>query len=316
MSLLVVLSMLALTVAAFDQNCYYKLVDSTTVVTYGYYTNADGSITKVPVGSTTYYYYDFYCPSGGGGEPYYGGGNYIPLKPHVTLFQIDTSDPVHPTLLADVTSDPNAPATTVTLTVGSKVIQTLPIGWDGTYQFSFPSVGIYNDGTTTFQVRACTATNACGFATASFSRYTNNNLSSSIQLSTLWLEGDEFKYGNYGHVYRQAYTTTAFKYVDEVGGNSERQLRTGYETLSWPSAATAATFNTSVKSWGMFQYNYALSPCTASTMCGQPCATMCKDLGTYGIIMSSTDYVIDVAKADTVQRMQVTGGDSIHLQIP
>lgn len=313
------------TAAAFDGACYYKLVDQTQVITYGYFVDKDGKKTTVPTGSVTYYYYEMTCSSGG--DPYYSGGGsggYMPLKPKVTLLSVDTTDPLRPMICVDVASDPARPAVKVELYMGSNLNKTVSISGDGNHALVFPSVLNYPDGTTAITVRACNATGTyCGQTSTSFTRTTAGPLMNTTTLFARWVEGDEFKSAQYGHIYRQWYTTTTFpSAVEEAGENSRKQLRNAWVTLSWPtpdSGGTPATWNASITSWGVAANTDALptATCSSPVICSQPCVTKCRDIRTYGILMAARDSVHSMMKASmTAEPMVVMSGGQLYFDIP
>jgi hypothetical protein len=239
------------------------------------------------------------------------------MKPRVTLFSIDTTDPRNPKLLVDVASDLIEVAVKLELRVNGSLYASLPIHWDGTYQIGFPSFKGWSDGTKTIQVKACTAANLCGTASSSFSRYTQSPVTVSSDMSARWLEGDEFKFGVYKHLFSQTYTASQFA-MPELGMNMRRELRKATVTLTWPLAGADVTYNASVQYFASYSGTRSLPPCGGATLCAAKCLSRCLDLQEFGYVGRSRDTVYNIAKAGATPHMiSITdGSESLECIVP
>jgi hypothetical protein len=309
--------MLAPAASAIDNNCYYKVVGSATITTYGEIINKE-SKSYVPLGGVTYVYYESYCdPSGVYTDPTTGGPVYTPMRPRVAFKSINTTDPYRPLLIVDVDSDPYYPATSLKVTVGGSTVATLPLVGDGQYEVALRSVGDYTTSSTKAIVgTACNASNVCGSVSGSMTRYKAPYLSKDEMMYAGYLSGDEFFNVPYGHQYLQGYMTTSFT-MPELAQNSRRQLRLSLVKLRWTNTNYNVAVTANVHSTGtLYGNNFSTTPsCYDVPVCSGYCTHKCVDSGAFGFMISTQDIVLDLMM-ENWQRMAVTSGGQLSHTIP
>lgn len=305
---------------AIDNNCYYKVVGTATITTYGEIINPDGSKSYVPMGGVTYVYYQSYCDASGvySSDPTEEPIR-TPMRPRVALKTIDTTDPYRPLLVVDVDSDPYYPAKTLTVSVGGVTLTQLPLVGDGQYEVALRSVSEYpSSSTKAIVATACGATStSCGSVSGSMTRYKPSPPSRSETLVAMYLSGDEFFRQNYGHQYIQEYMTTSFS-MAELGQNSRRQLRQSLVKLQWSVAGYDATFNARVQATGILYGNtFTTTPsCFNVPTCYGGCAHKCIDTGAFGFMISTKDGIGDLLLKNSWQLMSVASGGTLSLTVP
>jgi hypothetical protein len=297
-----------------DNTCYYKVVDTAQVTVTGEVRNSDGTTTQIVIGSTTYVYYTVEC-DGATGE-YTGSDDTtwrIPLKPRITIDHINTADPFAPKLMVEVASDPEDPAVSIGVTIGSSLVANLPVVRDGAYQVPLPSIDDYRAGTHSISAKACTQNGLCGSASASMTRTTPSALSVSETIGGFYISGDEPFQVQYGHQFNQAYMMTSFT-ATEFGLTSRRQFRGGLIKTQTSVGSLAGAFK------GKFYYTgtakstlYTLANCPSVPTCYGFCMHRCLDPRLFGRSVTVEDEVYDMILPDFTRIMITSNGRLRHV---
>jgi hypothetical protein len=197
----------------------------------------DGSVTIMYLGTTEYGYCNATAGGGGidGGSGGGGSGTYTGTPATVILSNVDTSDPLHPIVSVDVTSnDLYDQVDAVLLELNGVTADYQSYSGDGRYLLRLSPIGSFADGSFTLNGKACSGSGVCGQNSATLWRFTPSPVTVSAIMDARWQElerdGPVTIPGNYGHNLRQLYTTTTFTCPES--GIAHLQVRDSLVTIT------------------------------------------------------------------------------------
>jgi len=252
--------------AVYASGCYYEVVDVLYTTMYMDIVDPEtGQITRQPIGTTVTYYYEWRCYSATGPTVYYPPASPTPLptfgSPTVSIESLDTVSPSTPLVNVRVESAPGNPAATLDLRVNGSTRRSQAIPGSGAY--SVAGVDL-NDGDFTVTVIACAANGECGRNSFKVSRGTPSPASADENMIVLWIDGDTPMRRDFGHSFRQSYTTMSATvpiigdngHVQLLGGTTFLRRRNSDDEPEWDaSAAYRGILTNSGSSFGGYCYS-------------------------------------------------------------
>lgn len=238
----------------------------------------------------------------------YVGGPVYTAPPSVSMSFVDTTDPYHPIVGIDVSSnDDYDPTSWVILEVNGTTVDYTGFSGNGQYRLGLGTISDFGDGTTGINAKACTEYGVCGNDSQSINRSTPSPQETAKDINASWQEEDNdeetgpvlvTRQATYGHTLRQLYTTTNFT-CSELGQASHFQIKDSLVTISGPDPMP--WWNASISTSGTVNNaSYGLSDSASPIGCTYPLLCDSKSgssSGTFGYIPSVhegiTDFVID-----------------------
>jgi len=302
--------------AVYASGCYYEVVDVLYTTMYMDIVDPQtGQITRQPIGTTVTYYYEWRCYSATGPTVYYPPPSPTPTQtfgaPAVTIDSLDTVSPSSPLVNVHIESAPGNPAATLDLRVNGSTRRSQVIPGSGAY--SVAGVDL-NDGSFTVVIVACAANGECGRNSFKVSRHTTSPVPADENMIVLWIDGDTAMRRDFGHSFRQSYTTMSAT-VPVIGDNARVQLLDGTTFLrrrnsddepAWGSQAVyRGTITNGGLSWGGYCWN-------TYNDCYDSCSALCTYSGAFGYSPYVEESIVNFRVTPYVPGRIVWGG---HLTV-